>query len=354
MSENLDLDSPAIFIGKQGNGVISFGSGQPDLPPPKEAIENVKLRSDLRYGLIQGELKLRQALAKEYNNADPDDFVITNGASEALDLVFRAIEGGKVLVPRPYYYSYPYNISYAGLDIVYTDLIDGKICIDDFTNKVKDCCAVLINSPSNPTGRVEDVETLKKIEEITKEHGIYVISDEVYKSLIYERENYNIQGDHVITINSFSKTYAMCGLRIGYLWGANKDLLHKIINIKTHSSMNTNLVGQDMALCAMQAPKEYTIEQKKIWGERRDVIYKGFCDLGFDLWRPEGAFYIFPKCKNAREFVATLYQDYKVIVYLGAWFGDPKRIRLSYALNVDDINEGLNRIEAAMKKVKVL
>lgn len=354
MNDQLELDSPAIFIGKQGGGIISFGSGQPDLPPPKEAIINVDLLKDMRYGLIQGQANLREALAKEYTNASADDFVITNGASEALDLVFRALGGGKVLVPRPYYYSYPYIISYAGLEIVYTDLVDGKMCLEDFNAKVKDCCAVLINSPSNPTGRVEDVDTLKQIEAITKELGIYVISDEVYKSLIYERENYEIQGDHVITINSFSKTYAMCGLRVGYLWSSNKDILRKIIDIKTHSSMNTNLIGQDIALRAMQAPKEYTQTQKMIWGERRDVIYKGFCDLGFDLWRPEGAFYIFPKCKNAREFVTTLYQDYKVIVYLGAWFGDPDRIRLSYALNVDDINEGLNRIESAMKKIKVL
>lgn len=353
MSKPLDLESPAIFIGKQGGDIISFGSGQPDLPPPEEAINNVKLIKDLRYGLIQGQAKLREALAKEYDNATANDFVITNGASEALDLVFRALGGGKVLVPRPYYYSYPYIIGYAGLEIVYTDLVDGKMCIDDFKAKVKDCCAVLINSPSNPTGCVEDVETLKQVEAITKELGIYVISDEVYKNLIYERENYEIQGEHVITINSFSKTYAMCGLRVGYLWSSNKEILRDIINIKTHSSMNTNLVGQDMALCAMQAPKQYTESQKKIWGERRDVIYKGFCDLGFDLWNPEGAFYIFPKCKNAREFVTTLYEDYKVIVYLGAWFGDPERIRLSYALNINDINEGLSRIESAMKKVKV-
>ena len=117
MNDNLDLSSPAIFIGKQGNGIISFGSGQPDLPPPKEAIENVKLRCDLRYGLIQGEQKLRDALAKEYPNAAAEDFVITNGASEALDLIFRAIGTGKVLVPRPYYYSYPHIIKFAGLEI---------------------------------------------------------------------------------------------------------------------------------------------------------------------------------------------------------------------------------------------
>lgn len=351
MSAELQLTSPAFFIGKQGNGVISFGSGQPDLPPPKEAIENINIREDLRYGLIQGELKLREALSKEYPGSTPDNFVITNGASEALDLIFRGWGSGKVLVPRPYYYSYPPIIKYAGMEPVYTDLVDGRIDIDDFSKKVQGCRAVLINSPSNPTGRIEEIETLKKIEEITSKLGVYVVSDEVYKDLIYERENYHIQGNHVITVNSFSKTYAMCGVRVGYLWSADQSIADTAIEIKTHSSMNTNLVGQDMALRAMSAPKEYIQEQQRIWRERRDLIYKGFCDLGFELWKPEGAFYILPKCKNARRFLTTLYQDYKVITYLGEWFGAPDHIRLSYALDSKMIEEGLNRIELAMKKV---
>lgn len=354
LENKLNLDNPSVFIGKQGGGVISFGSGQPDLPPPKEAIQGINIRSDLRYGLIQGEYELREALAKEYPNSTPDSFVITNGASEALDLIFRSLGKGKVLLPRPYYYSYPHIIELAGMEPVYTDLVDGRIDMDDFKKKVTDCRAVLINSPSNPTGRVEAIETLKEIEKITAELGIYVISDEVYKDLIYERENYNIKGNHVVTINSFSKTYAMCGVRVGYLWSNDQNVVRDVVGIKTHTSMNTNLVGQDMALRATTTPRDYIDKQKEVWRERRDIIYKGFCDLGFDLWKPEGAFYIFPKCKNAREFITTLYTDYQVIMYLGEWFGAPDRIRLSYALNIKEIEEGLNRIEMAMKKVKCL
>ena len=352
MSEKLNLTSPAVFIGKQGNGVISFGSGQPDLPPPKEAIEGIDIRKDLRYGLIQGEYPLREALSKEYPNSTPESFVITNGASEALDLIFRALGKGKVLLPRPYYYSYPPIVELAGMEPVYTDLVEGRINIDDFKEKIKDCRAVLINSPSNPTGRIEDIETLKEIEKITAELGVYVVSDEVYKDLIYERENYYIKGSHVITVNSFSKTYAMCGVRVGYLWSSDQKIVDKVIGLKTHTSMNTNLVGQDMALKAMDVPREYVIEQQKVWRERRDIIYKEFCDLGFDLWKPEGAFYIFPKCKNAREFITTLFQEYKVIAYLGEWFGAPDHIRLSYALDKKEIEEGIGRIKEAMKKVK--
>ena len=209
MTQKLKLDSPAFFIGKQGNGVISFGSGQPDLPPPREAIEGIDIRKDLRYGLIQGERPLREALAKDYPDCTADNFVITNGASEALDLILRSWGKGKMLVPRPYYYSYVPLIHFAGMEPVFTDLVDGRIDLEDLKKKIKGCKAVLINSPSNPTGRVESIETLKEIERITAELGVYVVSDEVYKDLIYERENYHINGKHVITVNSFSKTYAV-------------------------------------------------------------------------------------------------------------------------------------------------
>lgn len=350
----LKLKSPADFIGKQGPGVISFGSGQPDLPPPKEAFQGIDLERDLRYGLIQGELKLRQALSHEYPGSTADNFVITNGASEALDLVFRAWGKGKVLLPRPYYYSYLPIVKMARMTPVFMDLVDGRIDINDFKKKIRGCRAVLINSPSNPTGRVEAIETLKEIEKITRKLGVHVVSDEVYKDLIYERENYHIKGDHVITINSFSKTYCLCGVRVGYLWSADKKVVENVCEMKTHTSMNTNLVGQDMALSTMNAPKEYIEKQRNIFRERRDFIYKGLLDLGFDLWKPEGAFYVLPKCKNARKFLTVLYQDHKVITYLGEWFGAPDRIRLSYALDIQQIEEGLTRIKSAMKKVRAI
>ena len=104
----------------------------------------------------------------------------------------------------------------------------------------------------------------------------------------------------------------------------------------------------------MKAPKDFIAKQQKVWRERRDFIYKGLTELGFDLWKPEGAFYVFPKCKNAREFVSVLYNEFKVITYLGEWFGAPDRIRLSYAIDIKQIEEGLGRTKQAMQKVKVL
>jgi aspartate/methionine/tyrosine aminotransferase len=347
------ITSPAYFVGMDGNGVISFGSGQPDLSPPKEIFEKVDHKRLFKYGLIKGDINLREALSKQYPNAGPEDFVVTNGASEALDLVFRAIHQMhgkvKVLVCRPYYYSYLPIIELAGLEPVYTDLEEGKIDIRDFEKKIKNVKAVLINSPSNPTGRVEEIATLHTIEKIAAKLGVYVISDEVYKDLIYERKNYLIKGRHVITINSFSKTYSMCGLRIGYLFAQDPRIVDGVVSLKVHTSMNTNILGQEMALCATRVPRSFVARQTAIWKQRRDYIYRGMLAMGFDLWKPEGAFYVLPKIKNSGRVVEDLYYDHSVIVYDGAWFGAPGRIRLSYALELPKIKEGLSRIGKYLK-----
>ncbi|MBU0614653.1 MAG: pyridoxal phosphate-dependent aminotransferase, partial [Nanoarchaeota archaeon] len=315
------------------------------LPPPKQATRNLKIRQDLRYGLIQGEPKLRQALSKEYPASTPENFVITNGASEALDLVFRTFNPkDKILLHKPYYYSYLPLLTMNHLEPVFTETCAGKIDLDDFDSKVRDCKAVLINSPSNPTGRVQDVSTLKKIEKLCADLDITIISDEVYKDLIYERENYMLSGNHVVTINSFSKTFGMCGFRVGYMYSNDQKIVDKANEMKTHTSMNTNILGQEMAFEALKVPKEYISKQVKIWEERRDFIYKGLTDLGLELWKPEGAFYVLPKVKEAEKLVWDLYKKEKVITYLGDWFGAPGRLRLSYALDIEKIEEGLKRI----------
>jgi len=345
-----------MFIGIQGDGIISFGSGQPDLPPPEAVYKILPHYKDFRYGLIQGQENLRQILAKQYPASTVDSFIITNGASEALDLVLRVIaskpgpQKDTVLLTQPYYYSYPHMVRFAGMEPVFTRSINGRIDFDDFAQKVQDCKAVIINSPSNPTGRVEAIDTLKQIEAITNKLGVYVLSDEVYKDLIYVRENYLIEGEHVVTINSFSKTYAMCGFRVGYLWSRDQSLVDAAIEIKTHTSMNTNILGQEMAYEAARVPSSFISDQLKVWRQRRDLIYDGLVRLGLDLWKPEGAFYVMPRVERPRDFVLELFEHYKVITYLGEWFGAPDRVRFSYALDVEKIKEGLQRIEEYLKK----
>ena len=348
--------SAATFIGVSGKDIISFGSGQPDLAPPKRVYKALSQCKDFKYGLIQGKIKLREALAKQYPKSTADNFIITNGASEALDLTLRVLskidnkKKNKVLLPRPYYYSYPFLVKYAGMTPVYTNLVNGRVDFNDFKKKAKECKAVIINSPSNPTGRVESMETLKKIEKLTNDLGIYVLSDEVYKDLIYIRENYLIKGPHVVTINSFSKTYAMCGLRIGYLWSLDRKLVNKIIEMKTHTSMNTSILSQEMAYEATKLPRSFIDKQLKIWRQRRDFIYEGLLNIGLDLWKPEGAFYVMPKIKNPIDFVWNMFKKYKVITYPGEWFGVNDRVRFSYALDIDKIEEGLSRVRKYLEK----
>jgi len=347
-----NLKSPSMFIGVDGKDIISFGSGQPDLPPPRAVFDALFKNRNFKYGLIQGNLNLRKSLSTQYEESDADNFVVTNGASEALDLVFRTLgnSGDKVLVHKPYYYSYPPVIKAAGLEPVFTETIGGKIDIGDFDKKVRDCKAVLINSPSNPTGTIQDIKTLKEIEKLTKDLGIILISDEVYKDLIYERENYFLKGPHVVTINSFSKTFSMCGFRVGYLYSNDKKIVQNVIDLKTHTSMNTNILAQEMAYDATKVSRGYIDSQMKIWKSRRDLICSGLSDLGLEFDKPEGAFYVLPKVRNPQKVVWDLYKKYNVITYLGDWFGAHGKIRLSYALNEEKIKEGLKRLGKYLKK----
>lgn len=346
------ISGPEFFIGRGDETLISFGSGQPDLPPPDEAYEILKKFRGFKYGKVQGEEPLRAALAAINPNSNLQEFVITNGGSEAIDLALRAIAlpGARVLMARPYYYSYPRNVELAGMTPVYTDLDEnGKINFEEFEREIRTCRAIIINSPSNPTGTVQDVETLKKIEALCDDLGVYILSDEVYKDLIYVRTNYRLHGERVITVDSFSKTYAMCGLRVGHLHSPDMSLIEKVIEMKTHTSMNTSIVSQAMALAAMGSPKSYVSNYKKIWEERRDLMYQGLKDLGLDLWKPEGAFYLLPKFKESGRVVHDLFYNYQMITYDGAWFGAPGRVRFSYALDVKKIEEGLKRLKGFLE-----
>lgn len=350
------IDSPSFFIGKgESDNLISFGSGQPDLPPPDEVFEATRHYRCFKYGLIQGQQNLREALSRFYEDSNSDDFVITNGASEAIDLSLRAIHAlsgkGEVLLFRPYYYSYPHNVRLANMKAKYSDLKEGKIDIEDFKKQIEGCKAVIINSPANPTGSMQDKETLLEIDKVCREKGIYILSDNVYKDLAYDDEAFYLEGEHVITIDSFSKSYSMCGIRVGYLYTPNRDFVDKVIEMKTHTSMNTGIMAQEMAFAATNVPEKFLYDTLEIWKERRDLFYRGMLDLGLDVIKPEGAFYLFPKIPNPDKAINDLYYDYNIITYSGSWFGDNERVRFSYALDVEKIEIGLERLGKYLKNL---
>lgn len=356
------IESASFFIGRNDPDVISFGSGQPDLPPPPKIFTVLPKYTFFKYGPIGGQPNLKEALAQRHIGTMANEFVITSGASEAIDLTLRVIAGarlesfsGRVLLFRPYYYSYPFNVKFAGMETVYSDMDNGRINLEDFRKKIVGCKAVIVNSPANPTGRVELPDTLRAIEKITRELGVKLIFDNVYKDLVYDGEHYRPTGEHVILIDSFSKSYAMCGLRVGFLHSPDKQFIKDVIEMKVHTLMNTDTMAQDMAHAAVISADNYVKEMRDIWRGRRDVIYEGLIKLGLDLWKPEGAFYVFPKVpdNDSARAVSELYFKHNVIVYDGAWFGAPGRIRLSYALNKEKIEEGLERIGAWLKESRV-
>ena len=361
-SPTLAITAKVNELKSQGKNVIGFGAGEPDFDTPdgiKDAAADSLRKGNTKYTPVAGTPELKEAVIAnihaDYGLAyKPGNVIVSCGAKHSLYNLFYALfeAPDEVIVPGPCWVSYPPMIEMTGAKAVLVDTRRNRMHIT--ADMVRDAITprtrgIVINSPSNPTGRVEAIETLKAIEKITEDLGIYILSDEVYKDLIYVRENYLLKGPHVVTINSFSKTFAMTGLRVGYLWSLDTELVKTVIEMKSHTSMNTSIIAQEMAYTATTVPKSYMDEQLKVWEARRDLIYEGMAAIGLDLWKPEGAFYVLPRIEDPADFVWDMFTDHKVITYLGEWFGAPDRVRFSYALDVDKIEEGLARVDRYLK-----
>lgn len=352
------IESPSFFIGNNAPGIISFGSGAPDLDVPDEARAAFSCLSGsssaMLYGPVQGNLELREELSKRSHDCkgiEPENIIITNGASEALDLALRALpQNSKVLLMKPYYYSYPHLVEMAGHKIELCEMKDDSIDLEKFREKAKGCAAALVNSPCNPTGIVERPETLKEISKICEEENCLLLFDEVYSELVYEGRHFSPKGRHVLGLNSFSKTFSLCGARIGYACSENNALIKKMVEEKAYTSMNTSTISQAIALAAIKTNRKYVEGHRKIFRGRRDLVYNGLIGLGLELRKPDGAFYALPKVGNPQKLMEELFFEKKVIVYNGAWFGAEGRIRMSYALDEEKIGEGLERIGEVLGK----
>lgn len=376
-SATLAMSAKAKQMRKEGHKVIDFGAGEPDFDTPdviKQAAINAIREGFTKYTAPNGIIELRQAIChklKQDNKIDyePSQVVVCNGAKQALFNTMLALvdKDDEVLVPRPYWVSYLDQVKLAsGTPIVY-ETENLKVKVDLIREKITDKTKLIIlNSPCNPTGSIIEKTEFEKIAQLCVEKKIFVISDEVYEKFIYgNKEHVSIAalGDDIknlaITINAVSKTYAMTGWRIGYCAGPI-TIMNAISAMQSHTTSNPNSIAQKAALEALSGHHHETVEEmRKEFELRRNFMVERLNEIpGISCAMPDGAFYAFPSVKktglDGTAFCKRLLDEVKVAAVPGMAFGDDKHIRLSYATSVENIQEGLNRIEEFCKKLKVM
>ncbi len=377
-SPTLAIDSKYKEMKANGVDVVGFGAGEPDFDTPAhicEAAFNAIKDGKTRYTPAAGTVPMRQAVAdklKRENGLDykPTDIVVTNGAKHALVNAFMAIcnPGDEVIVPAPFWVSYTEMVKIAdGVPVILQTTEENGFkataaqieeCITDKTR------AIIINSPSNPTGMIYTEDELRAIADIAVKHNIYVIADEIYEHLIYEGKHVSIASfneqikDLTIIINGVSKTYAMTGWRIGYT-ASNSQLAKAMASLQSHATSNPNSIAQEAAIAALNGSLDCVEEMKKAFVERRNYMVETINNIdGVSCTMPNGAFYIMMnisnligreicgvKINNADDFANAFLDKAKVAVVPGTGFAAPEYVRWSYATSMDNCREGLNRLK---------
>jgi aspartate aminotransferase len=375
-SATLTITSKAKAMKKQGIDVISFGAGEPDFDTPQyikdaaiEAINN----GMTKYTPSIGTMELRQAICKkfkDFNSLDytPEQVVVSNGAKHSLYNIFQAIcdDGDEVIMASPYWVSYFEMVKLSGARPVVIEAKkedDFKIDIDGLKKSLtKNTKAIILNSPSNPTGSVYSSQELTAIFEVLKDRDMWIISDEIYERLVYDDiEQVSIASlgerakDMTIVVNGVSKTYSMTGWRIGYIASNDKKLCASIKNLQDHSSSNPSSISQYAALCAISKEEGSVEKMKDEFNRRRDYMLERLGSIDkLSCTRPKGAFYCFADVsevnKDSLDFASKLLDEAKVAVIPGEGFGAPGFIRLSFATSMENIKEGLDRIEKWLRR----
>ncbi|NLW25289.1 MAG: aminotransferase class I/II-fold pyridoxal phosphate-dependent enzyme [Clostridia bacterium] len=359
----------------QTEGVISLGVGEPDFVTPAhirkacyESLEKGHTMYTSNYGLFE----LRQAVSKyltkfdlEYN--PENEILITVGVSEAIDLALRAVvsAGDEVLIPDPSYVSYVPSVILAGGNPIplRTYAKDNfKLTAAELKNKITPKSKVLILTfPNNPTGAIMTKEDLEPIAQIVEEHNLIVISDEVYGELTYTGQHFSFAAlpemwERTITLNGFSKAFAMTGWRIGYA-AAPKEILSALVKIHQYTMLCAPIMGQKAALEALTNGEEEMKKMVASYNKRRQLIVNGLREIGLECFEPQGSFYVFPSVKNtgltSEEFSEKLLIEEKVAVVPGNAFGESGEgfIRCCYAASVDNIKEALVRMNRFLKNL---
>ena len=374
-SATLAITAKANQMKKEGLDVIGFGAGEPDFDTADhikdaaiKAIENGKTK----YTPVAGILELRDAVAKMFSKDygvkfSNDEIMISCGGKHSLFNIFMSIlnKGDEVIIQSPYWVSYPAIVEVCGGKpvIINTFYEDGfKIKPEDLSVKISDKTkAVIINSPSNPTGVAYNKEEIIQLIEIVKDKDIYIISDDIYYKIIYD--NYEFSNpltlfpelkEKIIISNGVSKTYSMTGWRIGFT-AANKKIISAMSKIQGQSTSNPTSIAQYAALEAVTGSQDCINLMKKEFAKRRDYIVERLNAInGVSCNKPEGAFYVFPEIskilrrKNfggSARFAEKLLEEKLVAVVPGIAFGNDKHIRISYATSFENIEKGIDRIE---------
>ncbi len=380
-SPTLALTAKVNQLKGQGVDVIGFGAGEPDFDTPdfiKEACIKALKEGKTKYSPSAGILPLREALSEKLlkeNGVEykPSEIVITSGAKMALYLVFTAIleEGDEVLLPSPYWVTYPEQILLCGAKPVEIKLREEKgfvLTAEDIrpyiTKKTK---ALVLNSPSNPTGAVVPEEEMKKIAELCLENNILIISDECYEAFVYDDEKFVSPASFskeireiTFTVNAFSKTYSMTGWRVGYV--ACPEKFAKVIaDLNSQTISNATTFAQYGALEALRNPegKAFVKTMKEVFQKRRDLAYDLLEKVPeVSVVKPKGAFYIFPnlsfysaKLGSDLALAEFLLEKGKVAAVPGSAFGRDGYIRISYCVSEDTIEQGIGRIEKALAQI---
>ncbi len=374
------LDTPPSGIRKffemliGHDDVISLSVGEPDFATPwqmrEEAFYHLE-KGHTSYTSNWGLLSLREEIAKymeRYNmHYNPtNEILVTVGASEGVDAVLRAVlnEGDEIIVCQPCYVNYTPLAALAGAKVIELDTsVNGfyptALQIERLiTPKTK---ALMICSPNNPTGTMIPRDELEKIAKVLIKHQIWCISDEIYCELVYDDNKHvsigSFEGmkDYAIILNGFSKSFAMTGWRIGYIC-APSDLMAQIVKLHQYNTICAPIMSQYAAVEGLQNGWNEVERMRISYQQRRNYMYKAFCDMGLPVPNPTGAFYMFPNITSTRmtseEFATKLFQDYSVAVVPGSVFGKggEGHIRCCYATSIDKIKIALERIRDMIEK----
>jgi aspartate aminotransferase len=373
-SVTLVIDAKAKAMKAEGIDVISFSVGEPDFETPTHirvaaaaALESGKTR----YGAVAGEPRLREAIAHKLQRDNqliykPENVIVTNGGKQSLYNVIMALieTGDEVIIPSPYWLSYPEMVKLAeGTPVIVPTTAEAefKITPEQLKQAITPRTRMFIfNTPSNPTGMVYTPDEVRALAQVVIDHDIWAVSDEIYEKILYDGATHLSMGavspeafERTILSSGFAKTYAMTGWRIGFL-AAPLPVLKAVATIQGHSTSNVCTFAQYGAIAAYEGSQDCVKEMLAAFTERRKVILEALNSIpGMSCPTPNGAFYVLADIRktgmNSIDFSGALLDEQQVAVIPGIAFGTEGFVRLSYATDIETINRGIERIATFVK-----